>query len=98
MAAGTARTARRRSPLAEWPTGLVLTGVGLGLAVVSADYFRRGATIVAVAVCLGALLRMALPVRRCGLLAVRSRAFDVFCLLVLGVGILVLALVVPPST
>ena len=78
--------------------GLVLVGAGLGLAVVSAGHFRRGATLVAVAVCLGAVLRVVLPVRRCGLLAVRSRAFDVSCLLVLGVGILVLALVVPPST
>jgi hypothetical protein len=42
-----------------------------------------------------AAARALLPARRVGLLVVRSRPFDVLVLLVLGLGIVVVALVVP---
>lgn len=74
----------------------VLLGVGTGLAVVASEHFRRGAVIIAAAVLYGALLRMLLPPRVAGLLVVRHRAFDVATLGLLGLGLLVLALVVPP--
>ena len=52
----------------------------------------------AAAVLLGAWLRVLLPERQVGLLRVRGRAFDTVTLLVLGVGLSVVALVVPPPS
>ena len=74
---------------------VVLAGVGVGLVVVWAQYFRRGVTLMALSVCAAAILRLFLPVRRTGLLAVRSRGFDVAAYLALGVSMLVLGLVLP---
>ena len=88
--------ARRAPPLVrEWPIAVVLTAVAVGLVVVWDHHFRRGVTLMAVAVCAAAALRLLLPARRTGLLAVRSRAFDVAAYLVLGLAMLVLGLVLP---
>jgi Protein of unknown function (DUF3017) len=43
----------------------------------------------------GAALRLFLPVRRVGLLAVRSRAFDVVMLAALGAGVILATALVP---
>jgi hypothetical protein len=83
----------------QWPFLLVCAGVAAGLAVVvGLDRFRRGTLVVAGAVLLGAWLRALLPPDRVGLLRVRGRMVDVATLLVLGVGLSVVALVVPPPT
>ena len=88
--------ARRAPPLVrEWPITVVLAAVAVGLVVVWDYHFRRGVTLIAVAICAAAALRLLLPARRTGLLAVRSRAFDVASYLVLGVTMLVLGLVLP---
>jgi hypothetical protein len=57
--------------------------------------FRPGCILLGSGVVFAALARAFLPVRRVGLLVVRSRPFDVLVLLVLGFGIIVFALVVP---
>jgi len=80
----------------EWPLALVLTGVAGGLVVVASDHFRRGTALFACAVLLAAVLRLVLPTRQAGLLAVRSRGVDVLVLSVLAFGLGMLALVVPP--
>ncbi len=46
---------------------------------------------------LASLARLVLPARRVGLLVVRSRAFDVLVLTTMGVALVVLAVIVPPS-
>ena len=58
-------------------------------------YWRRGLYVVAAACVLGAALRLFLPVRRVGSLAVRGRGVDVVTLGVLGAGIALLAGTVP---
>jgi hypothetical protein len=84
---------------ANWPFGLVCAGVLVGLGVVVVlDRFRRGTLVMAAAVLLGAWLRVLLPERQVGLLRVRGRLFDTATLLVLGVGLSVVALVVPPPS
>jgi hypothetical protein len=80
----------------ELPLALVLLGVGTGLIVIANHHFRAGSIIVGGAVVAAAVLRLTLPVRRAGLLVVRSRIFDVAVLSVLGLGILALGLAVPP--
>jgi hypothetical protein len=83
----------------QWPFLLVCAGVAAGLAVVvGLDRFRRGTLVVAAAVLLGAWLRALLPSDRVGLLRVRGRMVDVATLLVLGIGLSVVALVVPPPS
>ena len=83
----------------QWPFLLVLAGVLAGLAVVVLlDRFRRGSILMAGAVVFGAWLRALLPPEKAGLLQVRTRAFDVLTLVVLGVGLTVLALIVPPPS
>jgi len=92
---GTARGVLAR----QWPFLVVCAGVAAGLAVVvGLDRFRRGTLLVAAAVLLGAWLRALLPTDRVGLLRVRGRMVDVATLLVLGIGLSVVALVVPPPT
>jgi hypothetical protein len=83
----------------QWPFLLVCAGVAAGLSVVvGLDRFRRGTLVVAAAVLLGAWLRALLPADRVGLLRVRGRMVDVATLLVLGIGLSVVALVVPPPS
>lgn len=81
--------------LRELPLLLVLGVVLLGLAVGAAVQWRLGALLVGAALALAALLRLVLPVRRSGLLVVRSRRLDVSVLLGLGTAVLLLASSVP---
>jgi hypothetical protein len=88
-----------RTLRASWPFALVCAGVLVGLGVVVLlDRFRRGTLLMGASLLLGAWLRMLLPERQVGLLRVRGRAFDTLTLLVLGVGLTVVALVVPPPS
>ena len=88
-----------RAVRANWPFALVCVAVLAGLAVVVLlDRFRRGTLVMAGAVLLGAWLRVLLPDEQLGLLRVRGRAFDVVTMLALGLGLSVVALVVPPPS
>ena len=77
----------------------VVTVVFLGLAGIvyaaAFHYWRRGLYVVAGACLLGALLRLVLPARQVGSLAVRSRGVDVVTLAVLGAALALLAGAVP---
>lgn len=80
----------------QWPIVVVLLGVGIALALVAADFFRRGSIVLAGSVLLAAFLRLLLPDREAGLLVVRSRKVDVAILGVLGVLLALFAFWVPP--
>lgn len=81
----------------QWPLFVTLAIVAVGLAVTATGHWKRGTTVIGAAFALSAVLRLLLPERVVGLLHVRNKAIDTACLAVLGVGILVLALVVPPG-
>lgn len=81
--------------LGQWPLFVTLLGVAVGVAWAGIGHWRRGSTLIGATFVLATVLRMVLPERLVGLLGVRSRAVDVACLAVVGVGILVLALIVP---
>jgi Protein of unknown function (DUF3017) len=81
----------------QWPLLAVLGGGLVGLGLVALDHFRSGALLFGVSVLFAALARLVLPVRRVGLLVVRSRAFDVLVLVVMGSAVVVLAVIVPPA-
>jgi hypothetical protein len=82
--------------LGQWPLAVVLAGVLTGLAIVATSHWRMGATLIGASITLGGLLRL-LPNRRVGLLAVRGKALDAIVLLGVGIGIVALAFLVPPS-
>ena len=75
----------------------MLLVVGAGLVVGGAGAWRAGAWCVAAGVLLAGVLRLLLPARRAGLLAVRSRRLDVALLLLLGLVLAVLAGTVPAA-
>ncbi|OAA18818.1 Protein of unknown function (DUF3017) [Frankia sp. EI5c] len=73
----------------------VLGGVGFGLLLVSQDYWRRGLLTVGGVLLVAGALRLCLPTRKVGMLAVRGRLFDTVTLVVLGGAVIVLTLAVP---
>jgi hypothetical protein len=75
--------------------GVVLLVVLVGLALVGQGFWRRGLVLMGAGLGLGAVLRLALPERRVGLLAVRSRRFDVAVLALLGAAIIAIAVPLP---
>jgi hypothetical protein len=79
----------------QLPLLSVLVAVGLGLLVVTFDYWRRGLVLIGLALIGAAVLRLLLPVRRAGFLAVRSRPVDVLLLVVTGLALTVVALTIP---
>lgn len=99
----TSPTAPERPPknfvqqvLGQWPLASVLAGVFIGLAIVAAGHWRTGTTLIGLATTMGGVFRL-LPQQRVGLLAVRSKLMDVIVLLGVGIGIAVLAWLVPPQ-
>jgi hypothetical protein len=66
--------------------------VGAGLVLVTFGYWRRGLIVIGLALIGAALLRLLLPLRRVGLLAVRSRSVDVLLLAGTGLALTVLTL------
>lgn len=85
-------------PRLQWPLMLVLLGMLGSLVVVATDHFRRGSVLFAGFVVLALLLRLVLPERRAGWLAMRSRGVDLAWLAVVGLGLTVFALIVPPPS
>ena len=66
--------------------------VGVGLVLVTFGAWRSGLVVVGLALVGAALLRLFLPLRRVGLLAVRSRWVDVLLLAGAGLALTVLTL------
>lgn len=83
--------------LGQWPLAIVLAGVTTGLVIVATSHWRLGSTVIGAAITLGGLLRL-LPQQRVGLLAVRNKVLDSTVLLGVGIGIIALAFLIPPSS
>jgi hypothetical protein len=89
---------KRSGRLREWPFAAVVATALVGLfVVVELERFRRGSVVFAGAFGLAGLLRLLLPTRVVGLLAVRGRMFDILAYGLLAVGIAVLAIVIPTN-
>ncbi|MGY1732081.1 DUF3017 domain-containing protein [Geodermatophilus sp. SYSU D01045] len=83
--------------LRQLPLFAVLVVVAVGLGMVALEHWRRGLLVVGLALVGAAVLRLVLPVRRVGFLAVRSRPVDVVLMAGTGVALSALTLVVPGS-
>ena len=81
--------------LRQLPLLAVLVVVGVGLLVVTVGHWRSGMVIVGLALIAAAVLRLLLPVRRVGFLAVRSRPVDVVLLAGTGLALTVIVLTIP---
>jgi hypothetical protein len=78
--------------LRQVPLLAVLVAVGIGLLLVTFEHWRRGLVVVGLTLVAAGLLRLLLPVRRVGFLAVRSRLVDVVVMVGTGVVLTVLVL------
>jgi hypothetical protein len=81
----------------QLPLLVVLVTVGVGLVLVTFEHWRRGLVVIGVALVAAAVLRLLLPVRRVGFLAVRSRPVDVVLLSGTGVALTIVALAIPAA-
>ncbi|RBY89902.1 DUF3017 domain-containing protein [Blastococcus sp. TF02A-26] len=81
--------------LRQLPLLAVLVAVAVGLGMVALERWRSGLVVIGCALVAAALLRLLLPVRRVGLLAVRSRTVDVVLLAGMGMVLVAVALAVP---
>ncbi len=81
--------------LRQLPLFAVLVAVALGLAMVALEHWRRGLLVVGLALVGAGVLRLVLPVRTVGFLAVRSRPVDVVLMAGTGIAVTVLSVVVP---
>jgi len=82
----------------EWPISLVSLILLISLGVASADHFRRGAVLFSFGVILAFFLRLLLPERDAGLLAVRSKRLDLVVLGGLALSVSLLSFLVPPPS
>lgn len=73
------------------PAALVAAITLAGMGLVLTQHWRRGAVLLGGALLVAAVLRLAVPPERIGLLAIRSRAIDVLCYGAFGVVMVVLA-------
>nr|WP_239520912.1 DUF3017 domain-containing protein [Blastococcus saxobsidens] len=79
----------------QLPLLAVLLAVGAGLLLVTFEHWRIGLVVVGLSLVGASLLRLLLPVRQVGFLAVRSRAVDVVLLAGVGLTLTGVALAVP---
>ena len=79
----------------QLPLLAVLAVVAVGLALVAVEHWRKGLTVMGLALVGGALLRLFLPERRVGFLAVRSRPVDVVLLAAAGLALTIISLAIP---
>ena len=83
--------------LRQLPLAAVLITVGVGLLLVATEHWRKGLVVMGLALVGAAVLRLLVPVRRVGFLAVRSRPVDVLLMAGTGIVLTVIALVVPAA-
>ncbi|GJF08578.1 hypothetical protein NGTWS0302_30130 [Mycolicibacterium cyprinidarum] len=81
---------------AQWPILLVGLLLVVAFALVAAGYWRRGALVMAIGVGVAAALRLTLTDERAGLLAVRTRTFDVLTTASVSAAVLYIAWTIDP--
>lgn len=79
----------------QLPAVVVLALVGFGLVLCSTVGWRPGSLVIGLSLLLAAGLRLALPAKQAGWLAVRTRGLDAACYLVVGFAVVLLANTIP---
>lgn len=81
---------------AQWPILLVGLIFLTALALVGANFWRRGSLLIGIGVGVAAVLRLALPVERGGLLVVRSKGIDFVTTATVGAAMVYIASTIDP--
>lgn len=81
----------------QLPLLAVLTAVAVGLALVTVEHWRKGLIVMGLALVGAAVLRLLLPERQVGFLAVRSRPVDVVLMAAAGLALTTVALAIPAA-
>jgi hypothetical protein len=81
----------------QLPLLAVLMTVAVGLLLVVFDHWRKGLVVIGLALVGAAVLRLLVPLRAVGFLAVRSRPIDVVLMGGTGLVLTVIALAVPAA-
>jgi hypothetical protein len=74
---------------------VVLAASAVGLGITARGDWRLGVRWIAASLVVAAVLRLVLPAREAGMLAVRRRSLDVTLLAVVGVALFVLSVAIP---
>ena len=85
-------------PDSPWALGVALAILAAGVAFAAMGRWRMASLLIGGALLVAAALRLVLPRMQAGLLVVRRRWIDVSVLTLLGVAVVVLAFVVPPTS
>ncbi|QLL08462.1 DUF3017 domain-containing protein [Mycobacterium vicinigordonae] len=85
-----------RAVRAQWPILLVGLIFLVAFALAGANFWRRGALLIGIGVGVAAVLRLALPDERAGLLVVRSRGTDFLTTFSVGAAMIYVAWTIDP--
>jgi hypothetical protein len=92
----TARDEVRKIATAQWPIMTVFAIFIAAFALVIADFWRRGSLLIGIGVAVAAVLRLALPNGRAGLLVVRGRARDFTTMALVAAAVVYIAWTIDP--
>jgi xanthine/uracil permease len=81
---------------AQWPVVLVGLVFVAAFTLAGENFWRRGALLIGMAVGVAAMLRLALPERRAGLLVLRSKGIDFATMGVLATAMVYIAWTIDP--
>lgn len=81
---------------AQWPILLVGVIFATAFALAGADFWRRGSLLIGIGVGVAAMLRLALPDDRAGLLVVRSKGVDFLTTATVGAAMVYIAWTIDP--
>ncbi|WP_205876612.1 DUF3017 domain-containing protein [Mycobacterium camsae] len=92
----TVRAILGRAMRAQWPILLVGLIFLVAFVLAGANFWRRGALLIGIGVGVAAVLRLALPDERAGLLVVRSRGTDFLTTASVGAAMVYVAWTIDP--
>lgn len=92
----TVRAILGRAMRAQWPILVVGLIFLVAFVLAGANFWRRGALLIGIGVGVAAVLRLALPDERAGLLVVRSRGTDLLTTASVGAAMIYVAWTIDP--
>jgi Protein of unknown function (DUF3017) len=92
----TVREQTRKVVTSQWPIFVVFAIFVMAFGLVVTDFWRRGSLLIGIGVGVAAVLRLALPNGRAGLLVVRGRATDFTMMALVAAAVVYIAWTIDP--